>query len=207
MHKIKKIAWESWNSKVEESLSDNALSEASVSLLEDSDDEYPLLAHDLLFQNKIVHTPMGPYPQDSLLKPSDRWDCWIGHTNFDVTVNIAEIIEKIEGVEALKIMGRYSFFIGVARLFNIKHVRKDIENAICNYTEEEILSDNDLRQTVDLVKKQLQSVDYWSILVSPDGEVEYIASDKMDKTYLDGLNKLTVMKNKKVGIILRGTNG
>jgi hypothetical protein len=104
-------------------------------------------------------------------------------------------------------MGRYSFFIGVARLFNIKHVRKDIENAICNYTEEEILSDNDLRQTVDLVKKQLQSVDYWSILVSPDGEVEYIASDKMDKTYLDGLNKLTVMKNKKGGIILRGTNG
>jgi hypothetical protein len=43
--------------------------------------------------------------------------------------------------------------------------------------------------------------------VSPDGEVEYIASDKMDKTYLDGLNKLTVMKNKKGGIILRGTNG
>lgn len=207
MHKIKKIAWESWNSKVEESLSDNALSEASVSLLEDSDDEYPLIAHDLLFQNKIVHTPIGPYPQDSLLKPSDRWDCWIAHTNFDLTVNIAEIIEKIEGVEALKIMGRYSFFIGVARLFNIKHVRKEIENSICNYTEEEILSDVDLRQTVDLVKQQLQSVDYWSILVSPDGEVEYIASDKMDKTYLDGLNKLTVIKNKKGGIILRGTNG
>ena len=66
MHKIKKIAWESWNSKVEESLSDNALSEVSVSLLEDSDDEYPLLAHDLTeVRREALRQLSEPFEEES----------------------------------------------------------------------------------------------------------------------------------------------
>ena len=155
----------------------------------------------------VIYTPMGPYPEESLLKPSDRWDCWIGHTNFNITHHIASMIEEAEGVEALTILGRYSFFIGVAALFDIKNVREEIEQKLCEYTEEEILSDTEISETVNLVKKQLQSVDYWSILVAPGGEVEYVASNKMDKSYLDGLNELMILKNKIGGIILRGTNG
>jgi hypothetical protein len=205
MRKIKKIAWESWNSKIEEITTHDEAQE--------SDDDIESEGLPSLFfpvdvgGPAVIYTPMGPYPEESMLKPSDRWDCWIGHTNFDVTYSIVDIIEQTEGIEALSVLGRYSFFIGVAPLFDIKSVRSDIEQQLCEYTEEEILSDTEISETVNLVKKQLQSVDYWSILVAPGGEVEYVASNKMDKSYLDGLNELMILKNKIGGIILRGNNG
>ena len=208
MTQKRRIAWESWNAKIEEAFAE----ENDELLTEDSDEDlhnlYELVPSDIFIaQNRIIHTPIGQYPEDSLLKPSSRWDCWIGHTNFEITASILSKIENIEGIEALKIMGRYSFFIGIARLFDIKDVRRKIEAEICNYTEQEILSDKEIKKTVNLVKKQLQSSDYWSILVSPEGEVEYISSNEMNKTYLDGLNKLIVLKNNIGGIILRGANG
>lgn len=210
MLKNKKIAWESWNSKVQEAFFDGGSEDESIDDIDDTSEvENSIIPTELLFAsaNRTIHTPIGFYPYDSLMQPSERWDCWIGHTNFDITTDIANIIERVDGIEVLKILGRYSFFIGIAKMFDIKDVRMDIEKLLCTYTEEEILSDIELQETVDLVKKQLQSVDYWSILVSPSGEVEYIASDKMDKDYLDGLNKLIVLRNKNGGIILRGTNG
>lgn len=206
MTKKRKIAWESWNAKIEaiNYTDDNPNEDESFS----EDDFSELVPSDIFIsQINMVHTPIGTYPENSLLKPSDRWDCWICHTNFDITSDIADKIEKLEGIEVLKILGRYSFFIGVARMFDIKDVRKDLENELCNYTEQEILSDNEIQKTVDLVKSQLQSSDYWSILVSPSGEVEYVSSNEMNKSYLDGLNKLIVLKNNIGGIILRGTNG
>lgn len=213
MKKIKQIAWESWNSKIselEDAENNSGLDFMSdIDGVEEDDDSETHFPHEMLLfgQTKMVQTPLGSYYSDSLLRPSNRWDCWIGHTNFDITKEIAEKIELVDGVEALKIMGRYSFFIGVAKMFDIADVRKDIHSAICNYTEEEILSDSELQKTVNLVKNQLQSSDYWSILVSPNGDVEYVSSNKMDKTYLDGLNELNNLKNKIGGIILRGTNG
>lgn len=210
MKKAKEIAWESWNSKIAEIEEQ----EDDIELVDESEDiEIDGAAYSinpemfLLGQSKMVHTPLGQYPNDSLLRPCNRWDCWIGHTNFDITKEIAEKIEVVDGIEALKIMGRYSFFIGVAKMFDISDVRKDIKDAICNYTEEEILSNFELQETVNLVKNQLQSSDYWSILVSPNGDVEYVSSNRLDKTYLDGLNELNNLKNKIGGIIIRGTNG
>lgn len=209
MLKSKKIAWESWNSKVQEAFFDEPISEEDEDIDIEEGADTPIISPEMFLSsmNRAIHTPLGFYANDSLMQPSERWDCWIGHTNFDITIGIAEQIEKIDGVEVLKILGRYSFFIGIGKMFDIKDVRTDIEKLLCTYTEEEILSDIELQETVDLVKQQLQSVDYWSILVSPNGEVEYIASDKMDTTYLDGLNKLTLLRNKNGGIILRGTNG
>ena len=151
---------------------------------------------------------MGIYPAESTFKPSDRWDCWIGYTNFGITKNIANILDtQVDGVEALKILGKYSFFIGVGKLFDITDVRQNIESTLCAYTEQEILSNEDTQATVDLVKEQLNTNKYWSMLVSPEGKVEYVVSDNMDKVYLDGLNNLMELKQNIGGIILRGQNG
>tara|TARA_Y100000385_G_C13016099_1_gene603917 strand:+ start:673 stop:1299 length:627 start_codon:yes stop_codon:yes gene_type:complete len=208
MKRVKSLAWESWNSKF-----DIVEEEKEAALEEDEEGsesesmELLLPSEALFLPPKTRSTPMGEYAEDSLLKPSDRWDCWICHTNFDITNEIVEIIEEVCGVEVLKIMGRYSFFIGVAKMFDIKEVRHDIESALCTYTEEEIFSDKEINKTVNLVKEQLQTTEYWSILVSPHGDVEYISSEKMDKAYLDGLVELTYLKGKIGGIILRSSNG
>lgn len=58
------------------------------------------------------------------------FDCWIGHTNFDITHEIKNKLDKTPGVEVLKVLSRYRFFIGIGKLFNFKNVRKDIEKNI-----------------------------------------------------------------------------
>ena len=206
----KTIAWESWNAKVENhQLEAVELDTQDQSYTENEHLQSEIIPSEILVpQPRVVHTPLGVYPEESLLKPSDRWDCWIGHTNFDITNSVVTKLESdVDGIEALKILGRYSFFIGVGRLFDITQVRKDVEVLLCDYTEKEVLGNKEMRVTVDLVKEQLESKKYWSLFVSPEGEVEYVVSDEMDKIYLDGLNSLLEMKSVVGGIILRGNNG
>ena len=212
MSKPKQIAWESWNARVEDIMSPKDItlpeidaSEANYSEIEIPVDFFP--PEMFLQQQRVLYTPLGIYPEESSLKPSDRWDCWMGYSNFDITNDIADKIEMIEGVEALRVMGRYSIFIGIGKLFDIKEVRTDIEKELCVYTEQEIFSNENTQATVNLVKEQLKTKKYWSMLVSPEGEVEYIVSDKMDKGYLDGLSGLLELKQTRGGIILRGNNG
>jgi hypothetical protein len=56
-----------------------------------------------------------------------NFDCWVGHTNFDITPSIKVVLEKTAGIELLKVQSRYRFFIGVGRMFRFGEVRKDIE--------------------------------------------------------------------------------
>ena len=208
----KKIAWESWNAMVQE------INQITPVVFDIGEEEEPSSFEQMeksgevneifIQQPKFVYTPLGIYPAESTFKPSDRWDCWIGYTNFGVTKNIAKVLDtEIEGIECLKILGKYSFFVGVGKLFDITDVRQTIETALCAYTEKEILSDEDTQTTVDLVKEQLSTKKYWSMLVSPEGKVEYVVSDNMDKVYLDVLNSLLELKQSIGGIILRGQNG
>ena len=39
-------------------------------------------------------------------------------------------LEKVRGVEVLKICSRYRFFLGVGQMFNFSDVRKEIEDVI-----------------------------------------------------------------------------
>ena len=212
MNTAKKIAWSSW-SALEEAM---VLAETpSIPDFGDIDpeemmaEEAQMLSFMPIFsqsESKLLHTPLGFFPIDSPLKPSDRWDCRIGHTNFEITQSTKDILNRIDGVEALKVLGRYTFFVGIATMFKFKDVRVDIEKRLCSYTEQEVL-DEETKITVDLVRGQLETNKYWSIFVSGSGEVDYVVSNSLDQTYLDGLNKLLEAKNELGGIILRGDHG
>tara|TARA_R110000824_G_scaffold133099_4_gene295761 strand:- start:678 stop:1322 length:645 start_codon:yes stop_codon:yes gene_type:complete len=214
MKTAKKIAWKSWNAIEEVLVWEPEVIVNDVEDLEENpmehggaDFQFPFLPF-IETTPKLIHTPLGLYPVDSVFKPADRWDCWIGLTNFSITNSINQILKNdIEGVEALKILGRYTFFIGVAGLFEFKDIRRDIETSLCAYTEEEVLSNKDTQATVNLVKKQLMKNRYWSILVAPSGTVDYVVSDLLDDTYLNGLNELLELKQTLGGIILRGDRG
>lgn len=215
MHKT--IAWISWNVQEEEivngyladdefskELENNLQQEAGESMGDPS--LFLPMFHDPM--PRVVHTPVGIYPIESCSKPSDRWDCWIGQTNFRITKGILKILMKdIDGIAAVKVLDRYAFFIGVSPMFAMKDVRINIEKALCQYTESEVLADEELLSTVNLVKEQLKEKKYWSIFASPVGKVEYIVSDNLDKKYLDGLNELLELKQILGGVILRGEHG
>ena len=155
----------------------------------------------------MIQTPFGVYPLESMFKPSDRWDCWIGTTNFDVTKSIKKTLKKnVSGIEALRVLGRYTFCIGVPMTFEFSTVRAEIEGKLCAYTKDEVL-DAETNITVELLKAEISEKKHWSILVTSDKEIDYIVSDDLDSKYLDGLNKLLELRKALGGIILRGTDG
>lgn len=219
--KSKKIAWENWNVKQEEFLlDDNKISEEFFNEDISDDDSNNDDLDNIIPANKIktnysfleisnpnrtVFTPFGPYFSESMFKPTDRWDCWLGYTNFTITSEISDIIEEIEGVEALKILGRYSFCIGVGKLFSISEVRKNIEEALCAYTNDEILSivDVETQKTLINIKKQIEDKKFWSILIRDNGNIDYTASDTLDEGYLESIRKFEKLKNQEGGFILK----
>jgi hypothetical protein len=58
------------------------------------------------------------------------FDCWIAHTNFDITPKIKDRLNSIPGIELLKICSRYRFFIGIGQMFDFKEVRNKIEESL-----------------------------------------------------------------------------
>jgi hypothetical protein len=205
----KKIAWESWNAKVSEFLSQEDTPQEEMLSYEEQveqSEKDPFMF--TLPQSRVIYTPMGPYPEESMLKPSDRWDCWIASTNFPITKKIVNILnEEIDGIEALKIMGKYTFFVGVGIMFDVRDVRKQIDDKICSYTENELFENTDVQETVKLLKDQLKENNYWSILVYPEGNIEYVVANEINAEYLDALSSLVDKKNNFGGIILRSDNG
>jgi hypothetical protein len=209
----KKITWTSWNAIADDYI-ESIIQEAEEIQQEMEETTREGGSEAMFFAPMLdqvkpitIHTPMGVFPLDSMWKPSDRWDCWIGTTNFSIRKSTKEILkEEIEGIEALKIMGRYTFFVGIPFVFDFTSVRQNIEARLCSYTEKEVLNE-ETQATVNLVKEQLQNKKHWSILVASTGKVDYVFSDKFDQTYLEGLHRLLEMKQSLGGIILRGNHG
>ena len=205
----KKIAWENWKEKVDDSPPKNADS------TEVSPDTESVIDEDALEKSflsameipRLVQTPLGIFHYDDKLKPSEKFDCWIGYTNFDITEDIKDKIERTEGVEALEIMSRYTFFLGVGKMFNFRDVRILIEAAIINeeyLSDEEIfLADESIRSSVEIIKEQLSSEKHWAILISADGIIDYAKTDNQnDEQYLRSLVIFEEIKTQFGGVIL-----
>ena len=56
----------------------------------------------------------------------------VGHTNFDITKNVQQIISSVTGVEILDIFTRYRFRIAVAKAVKDRNVMNDFSKAISN---------------------------------------------------------------------------
>ena len=133
----KKIAWESWNQIEYDIINQDNIQEILSSLENEEDEQQimssmpPAISSILDIRADIIETPFGPVNSESQLKPSDRWECWLGYTNFDITHSVSNKIKTTQGVEALKVLSRYTFCVGVGKMFEFKNIRRDIENAIC----------------------------------------------------------------------------
>lgn len=132
-----KIGWQKYEDVVEQNLSSpileiisNNIMSATKNISEDHyEEEYEeeLVQNDLGLENSII--PLSPQLLEEISMLSN-FDCWMGHTNFDITPKIRETLDNVEGVELLKICSRYRFFIGIGRMFDFKEVRKRIENVL-----------------------------------------------------------------------------
>jgi hypothetical protein len=82
---------------------------------------------------KVISTPMGIIPYNEYTASGKIFNFWVGHTNFDITQAIVDILEKFEGVEILDIFTRYRFRIGIGKCFEDKEILSNINNNIEKY--------------------------------------------------------------------------
>ena len=61
---------------------------------------------------------------------ANNFDCWIAHTNFNLTESIKNELDRVEGIELLRVFSRYRFLIGVGKMFEFTDVRKTIEETL-----------------------------------------------------------------------------
>lgn len=133
----KKIGWQKYEDFIEKQLSSPLLNTIFQNLamqsmqnyaedeeLDDEADEESISSSSL---NPMV--PLTSQLIDDITMLSS-FDCWIGHTNFDITPKIKDKLNQIPGVELLKICSRYRFFIGVGQMFDFTEVRNTIEEQI-----------------------------------------------------------------------------
>ena len=193
----KKIAWEKWD---EDILEQEIAEEFHESYLEEDEE----LAEDaLLFLDKIPHlvaTPMGMFQLHDKMSVLNQFECWVGHTNFDITHSIKERIESAEGVELLHITSRNRYFLGVGRLYNFSDVRQIIEKEIC----EKVFLDENAQETVNLIKDEISQDKFWSIFVDVAGEIFYISTnDPDDEEYLETIEMYEMRKFSSGGMLLQ----
>tara|TARA_B100000073_G_scaffold203211_1_gene168506 strand:+ start:618 stop:1034 length:417 start_codon:yes stop_codon:yes gene_type:complete len=131
----KKIGWQKYEDMIKKQISSplaSLMMTANLDLnleTEEEDEIYQEELEQALESQEILAVPVPNsfYEQVSLVT---NYDCWLGHTNFNVTPSIKKEFEEVEGVEVLKICSRYRFFVGVGQMFDFKDVRKRIEEII-----------------------------------------------------------------------------
>lgn len=79
---------------------------------------------------RVMATPMGIIPITENTASSKIFNFWIGHTNFNITQKVAEIIEDTEGVETLDIFTRYRFRIAIGKVFTDSYVMRKINDNV-----------------------------------------------------------------------------
>ena len=136
----KKIGWQKYEALLEEQMSSTLIMDL---LKAQADDDEEMVYRDP--EDIDDDDPSGiMIPMSSKLVEDammiTNFDCWLGHTNFDITPDIKKALDKTEGVELLKVMSRYRFFIGVGKMFEFAKIGKSIETELTKeikYEEEE----------------------------------------------------------------------
>lgn len=79
---------------------------------------------------KAIITPMGIIPMDETTACTKIFKFWIGHTNFNISEKINNLIENVNGVEILDIFTRYRFRIAIGQAFKDREVMQAIQEKI-----------------------------------------------------------------------------
>jgi hypothetical protein len=82
---------------------------------------------------RVMATPMGIIPVTENTASSKIFNFWVGHTNFNISRKIAQIIEDTNGVETLDVFTRYRFRIAIGKVFTDSNVMKNINDNVYEY--------------------------------------------------------------------------
>lgn len=136
-----KIGWQKYedlleqqiNSPIIEMISNSVKNVAKAENVGQSEPFYKELEDEFDLEEMLtMEQPFISIPEDisSEIQLTANFDCWLGHTNFNISDDIKNNLNKINGIEVLKICSRYRFFIGIGRMFDFSGVRAEIEETL-----------------------------------------------------------------------------
>lgn len=135
-----KIGWQKYEDFLEKQVSspiiDTMMEKMTQAIQDDTEEDEEENPYKTQYEEENeseAHTPLMlpmsvKFFEDMTLLST--YDCWLGHTNFNITQYIKSELDKIDGVEVMKVCSRYRFFIGVGQMFDFQDVRKQIEENI-----------------------------------------------------------------------------
>lgn len=161
---MRKIAWEKWQDFDPDDLEmpENVSEEAEAELRR-------------VIVPVLIRTPVGEYSPYEPMNPSKMYDCWICHTNFDITKAHETILNQIEGIEVIRIMTRYRIFIGIGKLFNLTDIRPKVNMAL----------NIDSKSEIDKILEQIGGYETWAIFIYDDGGYKLITKDEDNEEYME----------------------
>ena len=98
-------------------------------------EEQPNNTNFIKYKMPMMITPVGLIPLTENTSPSKIFNFWTGHSNFNITQKISNIIENINGVETLDIFTRYRFRVGVGKAFKDSEVMYEINQQVYSQIE------------------------------------------------------------------------
>lgn len=125
-----KIIWEKWVDPFGQNIDDMKWSKYDDLEDEDSDEDSALTLLNNGKKINAIATHMGIIPYNEYTDCSKIFNFWVGHTNFDITQNIVDIIESIQGVETLDIFTRYRFRVAFGKSFNDRDIMNKINTTL-----------------------------------------------------------------------------
>lgn len=200
------VAWEKWRDNenyIEAEKNFNTQMDSDLRQLDDDDEDDGLEINlddinvGVTVVPYVVRTPLGEFSVLDNNLPSKMFDCWICHTNFPITSDIANILDNdVNGIEVLRIISKYRFFIGIAKLFNFRDVASEIRQALCYDGEVESVNEEYVREYMSKYKDLAR----WAAFIDPTGHWEYITSVSMEDEEYD--EKLESLKERSDGLLI-----
>jgi hypothetical protein len=133
------IIWQKWSDPFGEK--DDEVSDELDNFYDEDEDEDDFVEENInsvINQPKpikVIATPMGIIPINDNTASGKIFNFWMGHTNFNITAEIAKIIEACDGVECLNVFTRYRFRIAIGKAFTDSVVMKSIQDTIYDHLE------------------------------------------------------------------------
>ena len=122
----KKIGWQKYEDLLQSQLESPFLDSLYGKILGSADEDADI---DLDESESHVIIPINERLMENI-SLATNFDCWMGHTNFNITEEVKNQLCDTEGVEILKICSRYRFFVGIGRMFDFTEVRDNIEKTL-----------------------------------------------------------------------------
>lgn len=127
---MNKIVWEKWNDPFGENLEESKWNNYDD---ENNDEETEYLKSQISKPVRVIASPLGLIPYNEYTASSKIFNFWIGHTNFNISQNVTNIIEDCDGVEILDIFTRYRFRIAIGKCFTDNEVMQIVDSAVITY--------------------------------------------------------------------------